>query len=211
MGYGQNLEKLYEEETKEKLRGACPKLAAMLEQYTGKCEAWAEALVNALETEGILAETVQVVPKYGRGEPCAEEKNQCMMLINNWSFGARGAGTFPYKPNEVIRGDGVVAQNNPAPPGYFWDHALVKAPVIGGSSAIYDPSYDLGPFLGLEGVAPGKEPTEESVLLEYQKAVIAGFCRPGFVLPGEEFPKPTECQQTPAGLQIVAPGGFSFP
>ena len=114
------------------------------------------------------------------------------------------AEEFPYESKAVVDAEGVAGQGVKNPEPFFWDHVIVKAGPSGAAS-LYDPSYGTGPFNGKEG---GVSPTVESVLKEYQKASISGFCRPGVL---EAFGKPRKCQKTPSALELDAGAGFTFP
>lgn len=197
---GKNLEEVYKAEITEKKRSeTCPGLpfVNMLELFAGRCGAWAEGLINAYATEGVKSSLIHLFVEYGKGE--CKEKLKCVMLVKNWGFGKKGAGEFPFAAKEVIDLEGVAGQGVKNPPPFFWDHAIVK---VGpkGSAVLYDPSYGNGPFPGTEVV---EEPTEASVLEEYEKRSIDGFCAPK---------PPTECAKaSEVPLGILPTEKFEFP
>jgi hypothetical protein len=197
---GKNLEEVYKEEiTLKKRSETCPLVpfVGMLESFAGRCGAWAEALINAFATEGIKSSLVHLFVEYGKGE--CKTKEKCIMLVKNWAFGKKGAGEFPFAAAEVKDLEGVAGQGVKNPPPFFWDHAIVKVGAKG-SAVLYDPSYGNGPFPGTEVL---EKPTEISVLEEYEKRSIDGFCAPN---------PPTECakaSELPLGLLPTAK--FEFP
>ncbi len=211
-----SLREVYEEEIiKGKRILMCPAFAAvlMLESAVGRCGAWASLFVNALGIEGVVSELINIFVKFGAAKAPCSTIYVCVMLIKNWSFGTPGFGEFPYEINQVKDEEGVPAQGVKNPPPFFWDHAIVKAGVEG-SEALYDPSYGAGPFLGTEVVKPA---TEKSVLEEYQKKSIDGYCRSTtaeqeLVEKGEkEAAAPIECQKVPAALELAPEKTFKFP
>lgn len=210
------LTEVYKEEiTNAKRLITCPgaPFVALMETGAGRCGAWAEALVGALATEGVKSELVHLFAVFGAAKTVCATRNVCIMLVKNWSFGMPGFGEFPYETNQVTDEEGVPGQGVKNPPPFFWDHAIVDAGKAG-SAALYDPSYGKGPFLGTEIVKPG---TEKSVLEEYQKKDIDGYCR-STVVEQEEVEKsikgnaaPIECQKTPAALELTPVNTFTFP
>lgn len=196
------------EAEEEEIRGcAFFTVKALLENVQGRCGAWAYTLQNALATEGLGSELIHLFAQFGEKIPCAEA-NSCVMLVKHWTFGELGEpeGVFPYLTTQVTDANGVAGQGVENPPPFFWDHAIVKAGPAG-SSALYDPSYGTGPFLGKEGLKEGEKPSETSVLTEYQANSIDGFCRPE----KEKESKPWKCQKAPAALELKPTAGFEFP
>ena len=202
-----NLKEIVEEEKTEKQarRRGCPggEVAELLEWAEGRCGVWARTLKYALAMEGIDSEVVSLEVEYGKG-PCAV-KSACAMLIKEWKFGAGTGGEFPFAQNEIVHEEGATGQGVEYPPPWFWDHAIVKAGPSG-EAQLYDPSYGTGAFPGTEVVKPA---TVKSVLEEYQKKSIDGFCE------REVAGYPIKCQSSGAtGLGLVAAGeggAFEFP
>jgi len=210
--------------TDEGTRLSCPVPAeakSLLEHLEGRCGTWASTFGEALATEGIKSEEVGLFVKFG---PKCKDDGECVMLIKNWGFGALKEEEFPYTTSEATDEVGVPGQGVKNPVPFFWDHAIVKAGPSG-SAALYDPSYGTGPFHG--SIKEG-ETAVESVLKEYQKKSIDGFCAPteGEAKKFEEkseaerkkaleeekgVPEPSRCQKAPTEiLQIDAPG-LTFP
>jgi hypothetical protein len=184
------------------LNRACTSWATstLLQSGEGRCGAWARALRNALGTEGIEAEPVQIFVGFKQaGGPCLVP-NVCTMLVKNWAFSKGEPSvdpTFPYKASNATDLEGLSGQGIENPIALFWDHVLVKA-----GGALYDPSYGTGPFRG------GSKPTLTSVLTEYQKRSIAGFCRPEKEVAEQNQ---VRCQRAPEKLELVTEGPLKFP
>jgi hypothetical protein len=186
----------------------CPNgfTARLLENGEGRCGTWAVSLMNALGTEGIPSEPVYVYVSFGQaGGPCYTIE-VCSMLVKDWAFsgaGTSGDTTFPYKASAVTDKKGVAGQGVENPIALFWDHEVVKA-----NGVLYDPSYGAGPFTG------GKVTTTATVLKEYQKKSIAGFCAPTSGSTAKAALQ-VQCQKTPASVELVAQnetgGGIQFP
>ncbi len=208
------LAEVYKEEiTNSKRAVACDGVREMLENGKGRCGVWAKTWVEALGTEGIGSEEISLFSQFGAAKtPCATAL-VCVMLVKNWSFGiAAKELPFPYETSQVTDEEGAPGQGVKNPPPFFWDHVIVKAGPKG-SAMLYDPSYGTGPFPGTESV----EPTETSVLEEYQKKSIDGYCRSTKIEQEEAekgekvFAKPSECQTTPPALELTPAKGFEFP
>ena|GEM_PF-5967416 len=171
------------------LRMGCFTYREMLMMGTGRCGAWAEALVENLQVMGARAEMIHLVVNMTANLqlPCNEDQVYvCIMLVKNWRVTVAtpdsGDIEFPYLARSVQDQLGAAGQGNENPPPYFWDHAIVKAGQ-GLYTALYDPSYGAGPFPTEaeinEIVAMTKpQPTQAAVSLQYQEASMAGFCRP---------------------------------
>jgi hypothetical protein len=214
------------------IRTSCPgrpTAESLLENLEGRCGTWAYTFKEALATEGVDSEVVGLIVKFGT--ECVPNIARfiipCTMLVKNWTFGAGTGGELPYATNEVTDGNGVAGQGVANPVASFWDHAIVKAGPNKGAS-LYDPSYGSGPFSGKEGLAEGEKPSVESVLKEYQKKSIEGFCAPAkgeleaFEGKSEKereeaekeeknLPPPSRCQKAPAAVQLTTTGAFTFP
>ncbi|HUA74992.1 MAG TPA: hypothetical protein VL988_09575 [Solirubrobacteraceae bacterium] len=197
---GKNLEEVFKEEiTAKKRKLTCPGRGEqeMLEKFAGRCGGWALTLINAFAVEGIESKEVDLYVEYGKGD-CAI-KNLCVMLVKNWKFGKKGAAPFPFAAKETEDLEGVAGQGVKNPPPFFWDHAIVKVGAKG-SGVLYDPSYGNGPFPGTEVV---EKATETSVLEEFEKRSLDGFCAPE---------TPTECvKASELALAIQPEVKFEFP
>jgi hypothetical protein len=159
----------------------------LLEKAEGQCGAWAETLGFALVSEGIKSKGVGLLPSLYTMGPCVLAG--CIILVKNWEFAAGGGAKpgeeFPYEANEVTELLGIVGQGVQNPSSWFAGHVIVEA-----GSALYDPSYGLGPISGAEA------------LKKYQEASIAGVCsgtRPAF-----------KCQVTPGALILEEKETFKF-
>jgi hypothetical protein len=89
-------------------------VAELLASGTGKCQAWADLFLAALDVHGVSATLVGVWPAYGN------------VVV--------GGNSRPVDGIEVRAS--LSGQNIPNPPIHFADHALVRF-----ESSIYDPSY----------------------------------------------------------------------
>jgi hypothetical protein len=208
-------------------RGPCTNVFQMLERGrevvrgitvgVGRCGAWADVL--ALEFRGELGrrvspEVVRLTVSLGTARECNElnEREVCTMLVKSWSvpddYRPSGNAVFPYKADEVKDELGEPGQTNENPPGYFWDHAVVKVgiPGEGWASALYDPSYGSGPVPSERELAeiraePRRQPSPEGVVKKYQEASIAALCKPtrtGPLARNEnlgETRRPAECRE----------------
>jgi hypothetical protein len=198
----------------------------------GKCGAWARYLegeLNIVVGRG-TAEVVGLTVSFGpRPRPparleCNEaEPYVCTMLVKRWGLTRNARRTmtrlFPYTAESMEDLLGAAGQSNENPPGYFWDHAIVKAGnARERSSALYDPSYGAGPFpANLREIEAGRQPqpNEREVLEKYQEASIEGFCRPavfGVGLLQDVVPIMTECSNTTVGEALrLKPARLTWP
>jgi hypothetical protein len=96
----------------------------------GTCGAWAELLDQTWKVMGIPgSDYTSVWPRQDRGDTEAPDG----IMVKNWTF--KSPGNFPNSRFKYVLGDhvteapGVPGQNNPNPPSWFSDHAVVKLSV----------------------------------------------------------------------------------
>jgi hypothetical protein len=183
----------------------------LLEKKVGNCEAWAAFFSAALSDVGASSETVRLVVEAPDG-PCAKPL-VCSLLVNNWKEIAGKPPTnndeFKIEASALEDQLGIPGQGNENPPGHFWDHVIVKAGKAGAKfSALYDPSYGTGPFPSeaeIAKIAAGTmaQPDAKEVLLKYQEAGIAYFCRPANAQ--RVLKAPAQCRKAVTGTLWLAP------
>lgn len=109
----------------------------LLQSLDGQCGAWARYFRDALATQGIASDVVEVTPQVDDG-----------FLVKNWSFAGGGAGcaaSHPYFSNQVTEQFGAAGQGMADPTrSRFTNHGLVQY-----GTTLYDPSYGTGPFATL--------------------------------------------------------------
>jgi hypothetical protein len=196
----------------------------------GRCGAWARYLAGEMNTvigRG-TAEVVGLTVSFGPSpEECNEgEPDVCVMLVKRWRLSRvptrTGTTNFPWTASSLEDLLGAAGQANENPPGYFWDHAIVKAGNMRErSSALYDPSYGAGPFpANLKDIENRgqPQPSEQDVLKQYQEASIEGFCRPTLLgrLRRNENPGvtrlPAQCSNTTVGERVrLKPARLTWP
>jgi hypothetical protein len=155
----------------------------LLMKTDGRCGAWALFMLNALGIHGVAAEGIHVAVA---SSGCTAAAQQCIMLVNRWSFHGRGTSgdsVYPYTSDEVFDAPGVAGQGNRNPPPFFWDHAIVRVGIGNQGPHYFDPSYGTGPFDTLE---------------RYEFASIDGYCKPV----GAGAAGLYQCQKDPPGQQL---------
>jgi hypothetical protein len=197
---------------------------AMLKSGIGRCGAWAKWWSQELTAAGLKSEVVSLVVSSGKGQQACNEQELyvCTMLVKAWGkdlFGKDSTNkTYPIKAESLEDEAGIGGQSNENPPGYFWDHAIVKAGGIDevSSAALYDPSYGDGPFPNTKELQEIKakkreQPSETEVLEKYQSTSIEDFCRPtkrvgepaGTKLDEAMFGLPAQCRKTAGGPLLL--------
>jgi hypothetical protein len=137
------------------------------------------------------------------------------MLVKTWGQVPGQANSndplFTEKATALVDTIGAAGQGNENPPPYFWDHAIVKAGKML-SAALYDPSYATGPFpteaeLNEIEAMTRAQPNQATVLTQYQKASMTGFCKPDAPQPRVPGKPPVVCLKsegsTTLGLGVV--------
>ncbi len=164
----------------------------LLEYLEGECGAWQQALVQALEAEGVEATSIKVVVKFEKNaEKVCEAAGTCDMLVNNWKF-AGGKVGLAYSEKEVEKLKGIAGEGVKTPSSFFINHQIVEVKNEKEEkkvSEIYDPAYGTGPIVSAKGkkersFEAGEEAQE--IRSEYQKKAIYGFCKEEEALCGEE-------------------------
>jgi hypothetical protein len=128
----------------------CQSLENMLADPNGNgsCIAWAQLLHETLKAQGVAGSQIhELTTNYPDDAPFARDLlGRGIMLVKNWAFA--GAGTAPaacapftHVEAEVTDQPGVPGQDNPDPPGGFFNHFILK---YGGKW--HDPSYGTDPF-----------------------------------------------------------------
>lgn len=110
----------------------------------GSCVAWADFLVNCLGVHGIVATSVEIIADDAVNPP-PRLGWVAGFLVKRWTFtggGTSGNPNWPYiYPTEVTDETGVPGQNNPNPPGGFYNHFITRR-----GTDLLDPSYGAGPY-----------------------------------------------------------------
>ncbi len=137
----------------------------------GRCGDWAFFLGEMLAVHGISSELIGFIVHEAQ-VTSAPTTTACTLndryifLVKDWGFtdpGTSGDAEFPYERDttsktEFVDNSGIPGQSDSNPPGFFWDHAIIRY-----SGKYYDPSYGVGPYATLHP--------------DYENAAIDGYSK----------------------------------
>jgi hypothetical protein len=182
----------------KKINQPCGTVKLMLLRDEGRCKAWALALINALNIDGLRANLVEITPPPTlNGALLTINAPRPKLLVKNWDFKEGG----PASQGKIIREGGAVAQGVANPWAYFVDHVIVSAQIgeanVALNRLLYDPSYATGPIRYKAKSASAFS----TALREFQESSMAGFC--GTVRLVVRGPFTDRCEKAQAGVPRI--------
>ncbi len=124
--------------------GNAQNAADLISSGNGECRSWVSFLRDCLTLQGITSTSVTLTPGYS-------SDLDTRFLIKNWTFDVGTApavaAPFTHKTGEYHDVSGVGAQGNANPPGWFYNHVIVKR-----NGIYYDPSYGGSPYSSATGI-----------------------------------------------------------